>query len=273
MLYALPFPQIDPVLFSVGPLAIRWYSLGYIAGFVLGWWIARQLVSTPALWGKAGPACTREGMDDAIVWAALCGILGGRLAFVFVYNFDLYRHNLLEVFAVWHGGMAFHGGIAGTIIGLYLFSRRNNARFLGMLDLAGTVAPLGIMLVRLANFIKGELWGRPSDLPWAMVFPDAGPEPRHPSQIYQALMEGLLLFLIVQIFARLGGLKKPGFMAGMFGAGYGTFRIIGEFFREPDRQLGFLAFGVTMGQLLSLPVLFAGLWLMLRAREPQQEAA
>jgi len=269
MFFVLPFPQIDPVLIAVGPLAIRWYSLGYIAGFALGWWIARSLILNPNLWGKAGTPCTKEGLDDAIVWAALCGILGGRMAFVLVYNFDLYRHNLLEIFALWHGGMAFHGGIAGTILGLYLFSKRNGARFLSMLDLAGSVAPLGIFLVRIANFINGELWGRPSDAPWAMVFPYAGPEPRHPSQLYQAAMEGLVLFVIVQIVARHGGLKKPGFLAGLFGVGYGSFRIIGEFFREPDRQLGFLTFGVTMGQLLSLPVLLAGLWLMLRAKEQE----
>ena len=265
-LLVLPFPAIDPVLIAVGPFAIRWYSLAYIAGFLFGWWLAKRLVSHQALWGKAGPPCAAQGIDDAIVWAALCGILGGRAAFVFVYNFNYYMFNPGEILQVWNGGMAFHGGIVGVIAGLWLYARRNKARFIGMLDVTAVVAPIGIMLGRFANFINGELWGRVSDMPWAMVFPHGGPNPRHPSQLYQAMVEGLLLFVVLLLIARGGGLKRPGFMAGCFGVGYGLARIFGEFFREPDRQLGFLYAGATMGQLLSVPVILAGLLLIWRSR-------
>jgi phosphatidylglycerol:prolipoprotein diacylglycerol transferase len=265
-LLAIPFPSIDPVLYEVGPLVIRWYALAYIAGFLFGWWLAKKLTASAALWpGKTSPFDPRA-IDDAIVWAALGGILGGRLAFVFVYNLDYYLANPMAILAVWEGGMAFHGGILGGVIGLFIFARRNGLPFLPFLDLAAVVAPIGIALGRLANFIKPELWGRVTDVPWGVIFPGAGPEPRHPSQIYQAMTEGLLLFFVLLVIARAGGLKRPGFMAGCFGIGYGLARSFGELFRQPDPQLGFLFAGATMGQLLSIPLVIAGLWLVLRAR-------
>jgi len=265
-LLALPFPVIDPVLIEIGPIAIRWYALAYIGGFLFGWWLAKRLVATNRLWpgGKAPFAPTV--IDDAIVWAALCGILGGRLAFVFVYNLDYYLAHPAAILAVWEGGMAFHGGIVGAVVGLLVFARRNSLPLLPLIDLAAVVAPIGIALGRLANFIKPELWGRVSDVPWAIIFPGAGPEPRHPSQIYQAMTEGLLLFVVLLVIARSGGLKRPGLVAGCFGIGYGLARSFGELFRQPDPQLGFLFAGATMGQLLSVPLVAVGLWLVLRAR-------
>lgn len=263
---AIPFPAIDPILIQVGPFAIRWYALAYIVGFLVGWWLARRLVADAALWPDNRSPFAPEAIDDAIVWAALAGILGGRLAFVFVYNFDHYIAHPSEIIAVWHGGMAFHGGIVGCALGLFIYARRNGYPFLALIDLAAIVAPIGIALGRLANFVNGELWGRVADVPWAIIFPGAGPEPRHPSQIYQALTEGLLLFVILLLIARSGGLKRPGFMAGCFGIGYGLARAFGELFRQPDPQLGFLFAGATMGQLLSIPVILAGIWLVLRSR-------
>lgn len=263
---AIAFPVFDPVAISIGPFAIRWYALAYIAGFLAGWWLAKRLVATAALWPDNRSPFAPEAIDDAIVWAALAGILGGRLAFVFIYNADYYIANPSEIIAVWQGGMAFHGGIAGCVLGLLVYARRNGYSFLALIDLAAIVAPIGIALGRIANFVNGELWGRVADVPWAVIFPGGGPEPRHPSQIYQALTEGLLLFVVLLLIARAGGLKHPGFMAGCFGIGYGLARAFGELFRQPDPQLGFLFAGATMGQLLSVPVILAGIWLVLRAR-------
>lgn len=265
-LLALPFPVIDPVLIAVGPLAIRWYALAYIGGFLLGWWLAKRLVATDRLWPAGRAPFAPAVIDDAIVWAALAGILGGRLAFVFVYNLDYYLANPAAILAVWEGGMAFHGGIVGAVVGLLIFARRNSLPLLPLIDLAAIVAPIGIALGRLANFIKPELWGRVTDVPWGIIFPGAGPEPRHPSQIYQALTEGLLLFAVLLLIARSGGLKRPGLLAGCFGIGYGLARSFGELFRQPDPQLGFLFAGATMGQLLSVPLIGIGLWLVLRSR-------
>lgn len=265
-LLALPFPVIDPVLIAVGPLAIRWYALAYIGGFLFGWWLAKRLVATDRLWPAGRAPFAPAVIDDAIVWAALAGILGGRLAFVFVYNLDYYLANPTAILAVWEGGMAFHGGIVGAVVGLLIFARRNSLPLLPLIDLAAIVAPIGIALGRLANFIKPELWGRVTDVPWGIIFPGAGPEPRHPSQIYQALTEGLLLFAVLLLIARSGGLKRPGLLAGCFGIGYGLARSFGELFRQPDPQLGFLVAGATMGQLLSVPLIAVGLWLVLRSR-------
>jgi phosphatidylglycerol:prolipoprotein diacylglycerol transferase len=265
-LLALPFPVIDPVLIEIGPLAIRWYALAYIGGFLFGWWLAKKLLATDRLWSGGKAPFPPAVIDDAIVWAALAGILGGRLAFVFVYNLDYYLAHPAAILAVWEGGMAFHGGIVGAVIGLLIFARRNSLPLLPLIDLAAIVAPIGIALGRMANFIKPELWGRVSDVPWAIIFPGAGPEPRHPSQIYQALTEGLLLFVVLLLIARAGGLKRPGFLAGCFGIGYGLARSFGELFRQPDPQLGFLYAGATMGQLLSVPLIAVGLWLVLRSR-------
>jgi phosphatidylglycerol---prolipoprotein diacylglyceryl transferase len=250
------FPNIDPVLFSFGFIQIRWYSLAYIFGFVIGLWLVKRLLKQ-----YDTPPYTKEQLDDALVWIALGGIIGGRLFYVFVYNPSLWR----DFYKVWEGGMAFHGGILGAFIGILLYARKNKTSLASLLDLTSVVAPLGILFGRLANFINSELWGRVTTHPLGMVFPNGGSLPRHPSQLYQAGLEGLLLLIILLVVAHKGGLKKPMLMSGLFATGYGFFRFIGEFFREPDAQLGFLWGGATMGQLLSIPVFILGLVLVRRA--------
>lgn len=266
-LLALPFPNIDPVLIELGPFAIRWYALAYIGGLLFGWWMAKRLCSSPALWGGQAPIKPEE-FDDAVVWIAVGVILGGRIGYVLFYNLPFYAENPLQAFTLWHGGMAFHGGFLGSILAMYLFCRRRGLPFVSMLDIAASVVPVGLFLGRLANFINGELWGRPTDVAWAFVFPHGGPEPRHPSQLYEAGLEGLAIFLILQLAIRAGALARPGTVAGMFVFLYGCARIFVEFFREPDPQLGYLFGGwLTMGMLLSLPMLALGSWLVWRARQ------
>ena len=264
----IAFPAFDPVLVNIGPLPIRWYALAYIAGLVLGWLAARALVRQAGLWGNAARP-TLESLDDLMVYAALGVVIGGRLGYVLFYNFELYLAHPLEILSVWKGGMAFHGGLFGAGIAIWLFARRRRVAALCVADLCAAVVPIGLALGRIANFIKPELWGRPADVAWAMVFPDAGPVPRHPSQLYEAALEGVALFALLQIAIRMGALKRPGLVTGLFGIGYGVARIICEFFREPDPQLGFLFGGATMGMLLSVPLIAIGLGLVanaLRAR-------
>jgi phosphatidylglycerol:prolipoprotein diacylglycerol transferase len=261
MLLALPFPAIDPVLVEIGPLAIRWYALAYIAGIVLGWMLARRMAALPP------PVATREQVDDFLTWVTVGIILGGRLGYVLFYRPGHYLQHPEEILAVWQGGMSFHGGLLGVMLALLLFCRRQGIDALGFGDRVASVVPIGLLFGRLANFINGELWGRVSDVPWAMVFPTGGPEPRHPSQLYQAFLEGACLLLLMQVLVHRPGLRaRRGFLVGAFLAGYAVARIIGELFRQPDPQLGFLLGGATMGQLLSLPMLAMGAWLMWRAR-------
>jgi phosphatidylglycerol:prolipoprotein diacylglycerol transferase len=266
MLFALPFPIIDPVLVQIGPLAIRWYALAYIAGILGGWWLARRLVALRP------EVATRQQIDDFVTWTTLGIILGGRLGYVLFYRPDHYLAHPLDILKVWEGGMSFHGGALGVIVAIFLFCRQERLDPLGFADRVTAVVPIGLCLGRLANFINAELWGRVSDVPWAMVFPTGGPEPRHPSQLYQAGMEGVLLFILLQVLVHNPAIRaRRGFVAGAFLAGYGVARFVGEFFRQPDAFLGFLFAGATMGQLLSLPMILAGAFLMLRAR-PRQEA-
>jgi phosphatidylglycerol:prolipoprotein diacylglycerol transferase len=273
MLLAIPFPIIDPVLIEIGPIAIRWYALAYIFGLLGGWLLARALVSKPALWGDVRPPHAST-LDDLLVYTAFGVILGGRLGYVLFYNLDYFVSRPLEIFALWQGGMAFHGGLAGAALGIWLFARKVGVNPLTIADLCAAVVPLGIFLGRIANFIKPELWGRSTDVAWGMVFPGAGPEPRHPSQLYEATLEGLVLLLAMLLIVRAGGFKRPGLVAGAFGIGYGLARIVCEFFREPDPQLGFLFGGATMGMLLSLPLIALGLWLVVRAgKHSGQEAS
>jgi phosphatidylglycerol:prolipoprotein diacylglycerol transferase len=273
MLLAIPFPTIDPVLIEIGPIAIRWYALAYIFGLLGGWLLARALVSKPALWGDVRPPHAST-LDDLLVYTAFGVILGGRLGYVLFYNLDYFVSRPLEIFALWQGGMAFHGGLAGAALGIWLFARKVGVNPLTIADLCAAVVPLGIFLGRIANFIKPELWGRSTDVAWGMVFPGAGPEPRHPSQLYEATLEGLVLLLAMLLIVRAGGFKRPGLVAGAFGIGYGLARIVCEFFREPDPQLGFLFGGATMGMLLSLPLIALGLWLVVRAgKHSGQEAS
>jgi phosphatidylglycerol:prolipoprotein diacylglycerol transferase len=264
-LFAIPFPHIDPVAIAVGPLAIRWYALSYVAGIVLGWWYSRRLAAKAALWGDVRRP-SRTDMDDQIVWIALGIVLGGRVGYVLFYNLASYLDRPAEIFTVWRGGMSFHGGFLGTILAIVIFARARGLHPLAMLDVAAVVTPIGLFTGRVANFVNGELWGRPApDLPWAVVFPSGGDVPRHPSQLYEAFGEGLLLLLIMALAARRFGFRRPGLLGGIFVFGYAVARIVCEFFREPDAQLGFLLGGTTMGQLLSLPMAAVGLGVIILA--------
>ena len=263
MIPVLLFPQFDPVIVQIGPFGIRWYALAYIAGLVLGWRLARHLVRlTPSV-------ATPLQVDDFLTWATLGVVLGGRLGYVLFYQPQAYLAHPAMILAVWEGGMSFHGGALGVTIAIVWFCRRNAIPLLGFADRIAVCVPIGLGLGRIANFINGELWGRPAPdwLPWAMIFPAAGPEPRHPSQLYQALLEGLVLFLVMLALSRRESLRaRFGWLTGAFLVGYGVARITGEFFRQPDIFLGYLVGGATMGQLLSLPMVLAGVWLILRTR-------
>ncbi|MFZ0208801.1 MAG: prolipoprotein diacylglyceryl transferase [Roseiarcus sp.] len=268
--FVLPFPLINPILVQWGPLAIRWYALAYIVGLIAGWAVIRRVVADDSLWGGATRP-SRDSIDDLLVYCALGVVIGGRLGNVLFYDPGYYFSHPLEILKVWKGGMAFHGGLIGASVGIVLFARRNRTPVLVVMDLASLAAPIGIFLVRLANFIKPELWGRPTDVPWAIIFPGAPDAlPRHPSQIYEALLEGLAVFVILAMAARGGALRRPGFLAGGFGVLYGLARIFCEFFREPDPGLEDLGGGLTMGMLLSAPMIAIGLGLIFwsfRARE------
>jgi phosphatidylglycerol---prolipoprotein diacylglyceryl transferase len=253
----LTFPHIDPVLISIGPLAVRWYALAYIVGIIAGWIYARAIIASPKLWGGPAPLTVAQ-YDEFIVWVTLGIILGGRIGYVLFYNFPHFREHPIEILQLWNGGMSFHGGVLGSALAVILFALRRGISILSLGDVTLAVAPIGLFLGRLANFINGELWGRPSDVPWAMIFPTGGPVPRHPSQLYEAALEGLLLLAILAVLVRCGALKRPGLVSSSFAIGYGLLRIFCEFFREPDPQLGFLWGGLTMGMLLSVPLIAAG---------------
>ncbi|BDV33204.1 prolipoprotein diacylglyceryl transferase [Methylocystis iwaonis] len=261
--FLLPFPIVDPVAVHLGPLPIRWYALAYIGGFIFGWMGLRALVSNERLWAANQPRPTREGVDDLLVNAALGIIIGGRLGHVLIYDPSFYLAHPLEIFQTWKGGMAFHGGLIGCIIGMWLFARARALPFLTISDICAAVAPIGLFFGRLANFIKPEMWGRPSDVPWAMVFPGAGDMPRHPSQLYEAGLEGVALFILLWLAARGGALRRPGLVTGLFGLGYGAARIFCEFFREPDPVQEALPNGLTMGMTLSLPLVVIGAVLLI----------
>ncbi|MFI5011972.1 MAG: prolipoprotein diacylglyceryl transferase [Hyphomicrobiales bacterium] len=261
-LFVIPYPMISPVLVEIGPFALRWYALAYVAGLIAAWWLGKRLTGADRLWGgRLHPAPT--DIDDLIVYAALGVVLGGRIAYVLFYNFDFYAANPLEMLIVWRGGMSFHGGLIGCMLATAWLARSRGIPVLAFYDVLAPVSPIGLFLGRLANFVNGELWGRVSDMPWAMVFPNGGPEPRHPSQLYEAGLEGLVLFIILNIVVRSGGLRRPGLLSGLFGLGYALARIAVEFMREPDAQLGYLYGGwLTMGMVLSLPLVAAGLALL-----------
>lgn len=265
-LLALPFPAIDPVAVAIGPFAIRWYALAYVAGLLGGWFYARRLAARADLWEPLKRPSPID-IDDLIVWVALGVVLGGRLGYVLFYNLDAYLSRPMEVFAIWHGGMSFHGGFLGAILAIVALARSRGLNPLALLDMAAVVTPIGLFFGRIANFINGELWGRAApDFPYAVVFPEAGPLARHPSQLYEAFAEGLVLFVILAVAVRRLGFRRPGLIGGIFVLGYALARIACEFFREPDRQLGFLfgssvpllGGGITMGMLLSVPMALVG---------------
>jgi len=264
---ALAFPNIDPVIFSIGPLAVHWYGLGYVVGIMFAWWYGKKLLRNHRLWANNQPPMKPEALDDFVIWAALGVVLGGRIGYVLFYNFSYYLSNPLAIPAVWDGGMSFHGGILGTTVAMILFARSRGIKVWSMFDVIAAGVPVGLGVVRVANFINSELWGRVSDVPWAFYFPNGGPEPRHPSQLYEAFLEGFVLFFVLLLLVWVGKkLKAPGFIAGTFVLGYGLSRIIVEFFREPDAQLGYLFGGwLTMGMILSLPMVLIGIWAMWRA--------
>jgi phosphatidylglycerol---prolipoprotein diacylglyceryl transferase len=262
----IDFPVFDPIAVQIGPIAIRWYALAYIVGIIAGWIYARALVKNERLWAGEVPI-TLVQLDDFILWVTIGIIVGGRTGYVLFYNLAFFIQHPAEIFELWKGGMSFHGGFLGCVAAVMLFARRNTISILSLGDITTAVAPIGLLLGRLANFINSELWGRPADpsLPWAMVFPNGGPEPRHPSQLYEAGLEGILLFIVLAVMIRMGALKRPGLILGSFIALYGVARITGELFREPDPQLGFLWGGLTMGMLLSVPMIIIGIIIIVAA--------
>ena len=288
----IPFPDLSPTLFQVEifgiTLALRWYALAYIAGILFGWWIMLRAIRAPGLWAGQ-PPLNPEQLERFFTWAVLGIILGGRLGYVVFYDPATYLAEPWRIPAVWEGGMAFHGGFAGVVVAAIVFCRRERIPMLGLGDLLALAVPVGLMLGRLSNFINAELWGRPTTLPWGVIFPGEAAQTcagvvglcaRHPSQLYQAALEGLLLAIVLTWLAfRRGWLKRPGALMGLFLAGYGMARFLVEFVRQPDAQfvspgnpVGWAVqlgdYGLTMGQILSLPMLLAGLWFLARAKAP-----
>jgi phosphatidylglycerol:prolipoprotein diacylglycerol transferase len=263
-LLVIPYPAFDPVLVHFGPFAIRWYALAYIFGILIGWAYARRLIRTGKLWGGAAPMTVTD-FDDFVLWVTLGIILGGRIGYVLFYNLPHFAAHPLEILQLWNGGMSFHGGFTGCVVAVVLFGHNRRIPILSLGDITCAVGPIGLFLGRIANFINGELWGRPTDVPWAMIFPNGGPVPRHPSQLYEATLEGLVLLLVLALLMRAGALKRPGLIIGSFAVCYSLARMFCEFFREPDAQLGFLWGGATMGQLLSIPLMLAGMAFIVHA--------
>lgn len=261
-LATLPFPRIDPNLLEIGPFAIRWYALAYIAGLLLGWRYMLRLNSSRA------HLTTSEVIDELLVWAMVGVVLGGRLGYVVFYNLSFYMENPSLIFAVWMGGMSFHGGLLGVTLTIIWFAKRRHLELLRLSDLVSCAVPLGLFFGRIANFINGELFGRVTDVPWAMTFPRGGPLPRHPSQLYEAALEGIVLFALLAWLAwHKSALQKPGMLTGVYLLGYALARALIELVRQPDVQIGFLPLGTTIGQWLSVPMLFGGLYLIWRAQK------
>jgi phosphatidylglycerol---prolipoprotein diacylglyceryl transferase len=258
VLPVIPYPAINPILISIGPFAVRWYALAYIVGIIVGWFYARSIIVSQRWWGGPAPFTVLD-FDDFVIWITLGIILGGRTGYVLFYNFPYFAAHPIEIVQLWNGGMSFHGGVLGCIVAIVAFALHRRIAMLSLADVTAAVAPIGLFLGRIANFINGELWGRPTDVPWAMVFPNGGPIPRHPSQLYEAALEGVVLFIVLGLLVRTGALKRPGVVTGCFALGYGVARITCEFFREPDAQLGFLWGGLTMGMLLCIPLMLAGI--------------
>ncbi len=256
----LTYPEISPIMLQLGPVAIRWYSMAYLLGILLGWLLLKRMVKKYSL------KLTAQNIEDMVFYATVGIILGGRLGYVLFYGEKVFAGNWLEVFAIWKGGMSFHGGALGVIAALYLYARKSGYRFLELTDLVVPVVPIGLFLGRLANFVNDELWGRVSDVPWAIRFPSGGYLPRHPSQLYEAFFEGIVVFIVLNWLWRVkSGREHTGMVSGLFVLLYGVFRISMEQFREPDAHLGFFFEYFTMGQLLSIPFIIVGLLVMFYA--------
>lgn len=251
------FPQIDPVIFSLGPIGLRWYGLMYLVAFALAWYLANRQARQP------NSGWTEQQVSDLLFVGFLGVILGGRIGYVLFYQFDLFIADPVYLFKIWTGGMSFHGGLLGVLLAMTWFAKRNQKGFLQLGDFVAPLIPLGLAAGRLGNFINAELWGRTTDVPWAVLFPNAGPLPRHPSQLYEFALEGIVLFALIMLYRRC---KPPvGSLGGLFLAGYGSARFYVEFYREPDAHLGVLSAGMSMGQWLSLPMIIAGIALIIYA--------
>jgi phosphatidylglycerol---prolipoprotein diacylglyceryl transferase len=268
MIAALAFPDISPNAISIGPLVVKWYGLGYVAGLLFATWYMKRLVANLGLWGKLTPSMTKPQIDDMFIWFFLGVVAGGRLGYVLFYNPAKYLAEPIEIFKVWDGGMSFHGGFIGVVVACYFYGRKIGTSLDRMLDLGAASVPVGLGLVRVANFINAELFGRASEVPWAVIFPGET-FGRHPSQLYEAILEGLVLFFAVRVAThRYQALAHPGRASGVFALGYGAARIFVELFRVPDAQIGYLFGFLTMGMMLSLPLVFVGIWLLWRSRDP-----
>ena len=252
---------LDPIIFQIGPFALRWYSLAYIGGILVAWWYILRLIAKPG-----APMAPRH-IDSFVTWITLGIILGGRIGYVLFYEPAKYLDAPLEALKLWEGGMSFHGGLVGTLVAIWGFVRLNGLSFLRFADYVAVTIPFGLCFGRVANFINGELWGRPTDVPWGIVFPGGGPLPRHPSQLYEAALEGPVLFAVLWwLFHRTQARYYPGRLMGVFALLYGLFRFIVEYFREPDAQLGILDWGLTMGQTLCLPLILGGLYFIVTSK-------
>lgn len=249
------FEAIDPVIFSIGPLAVRWYGLMYLVGFVAAYYLAKSRMKRIG-WNE-------DDIGDLLFWGFIGVVAGGRVGYVLFYQFSSFLADPLYLFKIWTGGMSFHGGLIGVLVALWLFARKKTVSFLVVGDFVAPIVPLGLAAGRIGNFINGELWGRVTDVPWAIVFPAAGPEPRHPSQLYQFALEGLTLFVLIWLFSRQP--RPTGAVGGLFLAGYGVFRFIVEFARQPDAHLGLNTLGLSQGQMLSIPMILLGLGLIVYA--------
>jgi phosphatidylglycerol:prolipoprotein diacylglycerol transferase len=282
----VPFPEFDPVLISIGPLPIRWYALAYVGGIVLGWWYAARLIKAERVWAPGRPPMTSPQLDDLALWIAIGIILGGRFGYALFYQPQMFGQlftgetlgERFELLQLWTGGMSFHGGFLGVVVAIVVFTRRNGMNMLKVGDLIAPVAPIGLLFGRIANFINGELWGRETTAPWAIRFCNdriremygfcpAGDVPRHPSQLYEAGLEGLLLLAVLSFMIWKGkALARPGLVTGVFLVGYGLSRALLETVRQPDAGLDNLPLGLTMGMMLSIPMILIGAWLIWRAR-------
>jgi len=265
--FAIPFPDIDPVAFSLGPISVKWYGLSYMVGLLLGWQYARSLLGNHRLWANNQPPMDVDRADDLLVYLALAIIVGGRLGQVLLYDPGFYFANPAEIFKIWKGGMSFHGALIGSALMLIYFARKFNVSALSIMDLSAAAAPFGLFLGRIANFINSEHWGRTTDAAVGVIFPNGGPLPRHASQLYEAVLEGLVMFVILRLLTHTyGGLKYPGLIAGAWLVWYAIARSICEFFREPEAVHAFNLGPFTAGQFYSLPMLLLGIYFIYRAR-------